>query len=238
MAAQIALETIGGLVEPVINTGLAIAQNVTDVHKRKTKAQKRAERLVQKEIRKQIMANCDTSKCDRKKNLVCSFGLKKDEFNNDIDEGVCVEKGRTRVYGEMCNEVAQCTKDWKCVEPKVTPKFSFQAPNTVTKTCGECVEDLDCGQGYCKERNSDKKICIAGERPKEDFGLATCVSTFIWNDMVFEGCTKVGRHIWESGWCPTKVDRESRYTKNEGYVAQGAKWYISHRSSNWRKCDM
>jgi len=236
VTALAVLDGVANLVKPIVDTGIAIGEDIVEVHLEKTKADKRAEKLAQKQKRKKFMATCGTSKCDKRLNLVCSFGLKKDEFNNDINEGVCVEKGRTRVYGELCNDVARCTKEWKCREPKVTPAFSFQAPKIVTKICGECEEDHDCPGGRCEEGNSAKKICKAGQRKTQPggFAFAKCVTPFIWNDMLFHGCTKVGRRSWESSWCPTKVNHESRYTVDEGFNGDGV--FITPESDNWKAC--
>jgi len=235
-------QTIGNLAQPIVDTGKSIATDILNTELLKGKIKKANEQHAQSQDSKGKLANCGTSTCDRSKNLACSFGLKKDEFNNDINEGVCVEKGRTRVYGELCNETAECTDEWMCLPPKVPPPFSFQAPKVATKICSECHRDDDCtfedgpgqfGPGRCEEGNSNKKVCKRGQRKKVDAAFAECVSPFIFADQVFTGCTKVGRHFWQSSWCPTKVNEYSRYTVDEGYLDKG---FITNKSKNWIEC--
>lgn len=161
---------------------------------------------------KGLNASCGTSKCDWGKNLVCSFGLKRDHFNREINEGVCVHKGKTRIYGELCNETAECTKEWKCRVPPLEKKhkqFSFQAPDVEVMVCGECLGDDDC-PGHCEQGLSSKWICKDGQRLAKDRVLKKCILPFIWSNMVFDAPTSIRAPLGHE-WCPTTVDEEFRF---------------------------
>jgi len=223
----------GEVAQPLVDTLKAVGQDALDTHKLKKKIEKTNEVHVQNGDPKGKLASCGISTCAE--NFICSFGLKKDQFNHDINEGVCVEKGETRVYGELCNGDAQCTSKWICDVPKGKKPFSFQAPQVEVKICGECTTDNQCPGGRCEEENSDKRVCKDGQRKPEDNKFAKCVFPFIWKDMIFHECTNVGRlaSVFVDGWCPTKVNSEGRYTVNEGWADT---MMIKDSSKNWKKC--